>query len=112
MKCCDYTAGMLREPVTFQRVALVSDGAGGQTRTWSTLQAARAQVKMQSGSESMRSDRLEALRSYRVVVRYFAGLTEADAVLIRNRRHNIRTINNVELENLWLVIDTDEGVPA
>ena len=110
MKCCDYTAGMLSEPVTFQRVTLASDGAGGQTRTWATLQAARANVRMTGGSESFGADRTEATARFRIVCRYFAGLTEADAVLIRNRRYQIRMINNVEFANKWYEIDAEVGV--
>jgi hypothetical protein len=45
-----------------------------------------------------------------VTVRYFAGLTEADAVVINGKRANIRFINNVEDRDLWLVLDVQTGV--
>ena len=72
IRCCDMHAGKLKEPVTFQRRTLVSDGAGGQTETWSTLAGAptRAFVTPTSGSERFASDRTEGLTRLRLVVRY------------------------------------------
>jgi SPP1 family predicted phage head-tail adaptor len=112
MKCCDMHGGLLRTPVTFQRVTKTTDAAGGFTDAWNTIAGApvRAHVKAMSGSERYASDRVEATARYRVTVRYFAGLTEADAVSFAGKRHNIRFINNLEMRNLWLVIDVDGGV--
>jgi len=111
-KCCKMNAGMLKEPVTFQRAAKVSDGAGGYTETWGTLAGAadRAAVKAVSGRERFASDRIEATTKWRITVRYFTGLLESDRVIIRTRAYNIRFINNMELEDRWLEIDLDGGV--
>ena len=45
-----------------------------------------------------------------VVVRYTSALREADSVLIRGLRHNIRYIKNVDFDNKWLEIDVEGGV--
>lgn len=112
MKCCDIHAGMLREPVEFQRAAKVSDGAGGYTKTWAAISGAptKAMVKAISGSERFASDRVEATTRWRATVRYWDGLKESDKVVIRSRSYNIRFINNVELADKWLTIDLDGGV--
>lgn len=114
MKCCDLNSGKLKEPVTFQRKTLTSDGAGGMTQTWTTVSAAptRAYVLPVSGSERYASDRVEATVRLRLVVRYTSGLLESDRVQIRNRIHNIRFIDNIEFANKWLQIDVDGGVAA
>jgi SPP1 family predicted phage head-tail adaptor len=114
MKCCDLNSGKLREPVTFQRKTLTSDGAGGMTQTWATVSAAptRAYVLPVSGSERYTSDRVEATVRLRLVVRYTSGLLESDRVQIRNKVHNIRFIDNIEFANKWLQIDVDGGVAA
>jgi SPP1 family predicted phage head-tail adaptor len=106
------SAGMLREPVTIQRATKVSDGAGGYTETWATLSGApdRAHVKALSGSERFASDRVEATTRWRITVRYFAGLRDSDRVVIRSIAYNIRFINNLEMRDLWLVLDLDGGV--
>jgi len=114
MKCCDMNAGMLKEPVTFTRRTLTSDGAGGQTESWATVTGAptRAHVAPASGSERYASDRIEATVRLRLVVRYTTTLRENDRVTIRNRIHNIRFIDNIEFANKWLRIDVDGGVAA
>jgi SPP1 family predicted phage head-tail adaptor len=112
MKCCTYTAGQLREPVTFQRETLTIDGIGGSSKTWTAIAGAptRAMVRAMSGFERAQADRTNAGASFRIVVRYWAGLREADSVLIRGRRHNITFINNVDLADRWLEIDATGGV--
>jgi SPP1 family predicted phage head-tail adaptor len=114
MKCCDLNSGKLKEPVTFQRKTLTSDGAGGMTQTWATVSnsPSRAYVLPVSGSERYTSDRVEATVRLRLVVRYTSGLLESDRVQIRNRVHNIRFIDNIEFANKWLQIDVDGGVAA
>tara|TARA_R110000772_G_scaffold15211_6_gene44179 strand:- start:24 stop:368 length:345 start_codon:yes stop_codon:yes gene_type:complete len=114
MKCCDINSGMLREPVTFQRQTRASDGAGGQTQTWATISGApsRAYVRAASGSERFASDRVEATVRLKLVTRYNSGLLESDRVVIRNKAHNIRFINNVEFRNQWLEILVDGGVAS
>lgn len=113
MLCCsEYKASMLRTAVEFQRETTTSDGMGGVTTSWAAISDSpnRAHVKALSGSERYASDRVEATARLRVVVRYFDGLTEKDAIEIDGRRHNIRFINNLEFRNQWLVIDVDQGV--
>lgn len=111
-KCCKYTAGMLREPVTFERKTQTPDGGGGFTETWSAISAApdRAFVKPLSGRERWASQRVEATASHMIVVRYFADLTEVDRVVIRDRPYQIRFINNVDFDDKWLEISAEAGV--
>jgi SPP1 family predicted phage head-tail adaptor len=114
LRCCDFHAGMLKEPVTFQRRTLTSDGAGGQTETWATISGtpSRAFVKPMSGSERYMSDRTEAIVRLRLVTRYTASLREGDRVTIRDRVHNIRFLDNIEFKDRWLQIDVDGGMAA
>jgi SPP1 family predicted phage head-tail adaptor len=112
MKCCEMSAGLLREPVTFQRRSLTSDGAGGQSETWAAISGAptRAHVKPLSGRERFASDRIEATLRIRLLVRYSTAIIEGDRVLIRGQAHQIRFINNLEFQDRWLQIDCEGGV--
>lgn len=114
IKCCDMHSGKLKEPVTFQRRTLTSDGAGGQTEAWATVSGAptRAHVMPIGGSERFIHDRTEATVRLRLLVRYTTTLRESDRVQIRNKVHNIRFLDNVEFANKWLQIDVDGGVAA
>jgi SPP1 family predicted phage head-tail adaptor len=112
MKCCEVTAGMLRTPVEFQRKTREPDGAGGWLDTWGTIPGAAqlAWEKSLSGSERLLASRLDATTTGRIVVRYFAGLTGNDRVLIEGRPHNIKFVNDVERRKRWLEIDVAGGV--
>ena len=111
-KCDSLSAAMLSEPVTFQRSVKTPDGAGGFTETWGTLAGAPtfAHAKYLSGSERWANARTEATSKIKATTRYFDGLLESDAVVIRSRRCNIRFINNVEFKDRWLEIELGEGV--
>jgi SPP1 family predicted phage head-tail adaptor len=106
------SAGLLREPVTFQRRSLTSDGAGGQSETWAAISGAptRAHVKPLSGRERFVSDRIEATLRIRLLVRYSTAINETDRVIIRGKAHQIRFINNLEFQDRWLQLDCEGGV--
>jgi head-tail adaptor len=110
--CCDYSSGILREAVTFQRETATAGVAGTFTKAWATVSGAptRAHVRGLSGREERTGDRTDAVARLRVVVRYSAALREGDRVLIRTRAHNITRIDNVEFRNQWLEIDAEAGV--
>jgi head-tail adaptor len=111
MKCCDYNAGMLKEPVDIQRATRTPDAAGGWTVVWATISGSpdRCAPTALSGSERFASERTEAVSKWRVVVRYFPGLLESDRIEMRGRAYNVRFINNIELADRWLVIELDGG---
>jgi len=110
--CCDYSSGILREAVTFQRETSTAGVAGTFTKAWATVSGAptRAHVRGMSGREERTGDRTDAVARLRVVVRYSAALREGDRLLIRTRAHNITRIDNVEFRNQWLEIDAEAGV--
>lgn len=110
MKCCDITAGMLREPVTVQRQVSVSDGMGGQAIQWIDLYTTRADVRPLSGREAVQAMQLQASITHRVYMRYMADITAADRLVIRGNPLQIRAIINVELRNRWLELSCDAGV--
>jgi len=92
MKCCDYNAGMMREPVTFQRRTRSADGAGSWSETWATISGtpSRGHVTQTSGREAVLHGRKEAHAAVKIVTRYcrpapvtnWIELTEADVASI------------------------------
>lgn len=113
MECCKYNAGKMREPVTFQRMGAATNVDGNVVAgAWATIAGApiKGMVRPLSGYEASQAQRLSAEVKLLVVVRYTAALREADSVLIRGLRHNIRYIKNVDFGNKWLEIDVEGGV--
>ena len=98
----------------FQRMARVSDGAGGFTEGWTAITGAptRAMVKALSGSERFQSQRTEATASHKIVVRYNAGLTAVDRAVIRERAFQLLFLNNVDYDDKFLEITAMLGVPT
>lgn len=109
-KCCDYTAGMLREPVEIQEQSKSSIGGGATTVTYTNKANVRGFVKPLSGSERLYAERLDAQTRFRLVIRYRSDLLESDRVIIRDKAYQIRFINNLEFRDKWLEIDLDGGV--
>lgn len=110
-KCCDYSAGMLREVISLQRASRKSN-FGGIDETWAAVSGApdRAYMKPLSGREVFASQRVEARASIMMVIRYFADIKERDRIVWNSREYNIRHIRNVEARNKWLEIMLEEGV--
>lgn len=111
-KCCEYTSGMLREPITIERQTTTSLGGGATQIGWATRLSTRAYVKAVSGGERLYAERLDATTRNRIVIRYNSNVVESDRVVIRNRYYNITFINNVEFRDKWLEIDLDGGRPT
>lgn len=109
-KCCDFTAGMMREPVEFQSQQKSSIGGGATEITYATKANVRGFVKPVSGSERLYAERLDAQTRYRLVIRYRSDIIESDRVIIRDKAYQIRFINNLEFRDKWLEIDLDGGV--
>lgn len=112
MKCCDISAGMLRTGVEFQRSTRTSDGAGGAITTWTAISGAptRAFFKGLSGTERLMAQRLDAQTTARIMVRYIAGITPNDRVLVEGDVFNIRYVDDIERRKRWLSIDIAGGV--
>lgn len=109
-KCCDYTAGMLREPVEIQEQVTVPIGGGATELAYQTKANVRAYVKPMSGSERLYAERLDATTRNRIVMRYRPNIVESDRIVMRGKAYNIRFIHNVEFRDRWLEIDVDGGV--
>lgn len=110
MKCCDLTAGSLRDTITVQRQSAQSDGMGGQAIQWDDLFSTRAQVKPLSGREALQAMQLQATITHRIYIRFRADLTTADRILLRGQPLQIRSILNIEMRSQWLELSCDQGV--
>lgn len=110
MKCCDLTAGSLRDTITVQRQSAQSDGMGGQAIQWDDLFSTRAQVKPLSGREALQAMQLQATITHRIYIRFRADLTTADRILLRGQPLQIRAILNIEMRSQWLELSCDQGV--
>lgn len=110
MKCCDLSAGGLREPLVFQRCQTQSDGMGGQDLDWVDLFNTKGDVRPLSGREALTGMQREASVSHRIFIRYRDGLLPSDRIVMRGNPMQIIAIINVEMRNRWLELQCLEGV--
>lgn len=110
MKCCDLSAGGLREPLVFQRHQTQSDGMGGQDLDWVDLFSTKGDVRPLSGREAMTGMQREASVSHRIFIRYRDGIFPSDRIVMRGNPMQIIAIINVEMRNRWLELQCLEGV--
>lgn len=110
MKCCDLSAGGLREPLVFQRRQTQSDGMGGQDLDWVDLFSTKGDVRPLSGREALTGMQREASVSHRIFIRYRDGLLPSDRIVMRGNHMQIIAIINVEMRNRWLELQCLEGV--
>jgi SPP1 family predicted phage head-tail adaptor len=115
MKCCDITAGDLRNKIYIQRLTLVPDDMGGFEKTWTTIATPKARVRGLTGTEHWEAQRVHPGNLKRVIIRWRGDdyqapyYTEADRIMFQNREHGILTVMDIENHQKWLQIDMLEG---
>lgn len=110
MKCCDLSAGALREPLVFQRRQTQSDGMGGQDIDWVDLFQANGDVRPLTGREVLMGMQREASVSHRIFIRYREDLLPSDRIVMRGKPMQIIAIINIEMRNRWLELQCLQGV--
>lgn len=110
MKCCDITAGMLREPLVLQREVSADDDFGGQVKQFQDYARTKAKVVPISGREAVYGMQLEGRITHRMFMRYRADLKPKDRIVMRGEPLNVRSVINLEMRNKWLEVLCDEGV--
>jgi len=107
-----FRIGELDQRVKILKEARASDGMGGSTRTWEEVANVAAHVRPLSGRERARADRLDAEGGYMVAIRWRPDVRENMVIewLNRDRRMNIRHVDDGGGRSMYLSIQCDTGV--
>jgi len=103
-------AGELRHRVKLQSVARTSDGAGGFTEAWSDDAEVWAKVEPLQGTQYVLADALRNEVTHRVTIRYRAGVTPRQRVLLASRVLEILTIIDRDEAHVYLQLLCREAV--
>jgi SPP1 family predicted phage head-tail adaptor len=103
-------AGELDQRITLQSLALVSDGGGGSTETWSNVAILWAKVVPMSGRERLQADQLESPANYRVTIRRRTDITAGKRILWQGKPLNIRFDGFNSPRDLYMTFDAEMGV--
>lgn len=110
MKCCDVTAGMLREKLFIQRETLTQDALGGDVKEFSSIGSTFGYVQPTGGGERFFGQQLEATITHKIVIRFRTNINPADRILLRGEPLQIRRILNLEMRDKFLELHCEQGV--
>lgn len=77
--------GRLSEEITLEAPYSQSDGAGGETVTWTPIATTHARIEPAQAREQIEADRLDGFVSHRVLMRYRTDLLGGMRILYRDR---------------------------
>ena len=103
-------ASRLRQRVTIEQPSESADGAGGTTRSWTTLATVWAELLPLRGAENLLAFQQQAELTHRVTLRYRDDVTTAMRLSYDSRVFNIRSTRNVEERDQLLELLVEEGV--
>lgn len=103
-------AGRLRKRVTIQQSSLAGNTYGEQTKTWTTFKQVWAAVEPLQGREFWAGQQVQNETTYRVRIRYLAGVVPQMRILYGTKVLNIQQIINPQERNIELQLMCSEGV--
>ena len=101
-------SGDLRQLVTIRRSVETQNAKGGYDTSWSTVATPRAKVEGLDGRESMLAQALQGVSSYKVTIRWRAGIKASDQLVLADGSElNIRSAVDPDDRKRWLVMLAD-----
>lgn len=107
-----YRIGELDQEIEIFRPVETKDGKGGFNTSEVLIHTLDAHVMEKGGGEVFKFEKVEAVASYRFVVRNNdeLGILETDIIKWDGDKYNIRFIPKKGLRKLYLEIDAERGV--
>lgn len=105
-------AGRLRQRITIRRPTETRDGKGGFTTAWTTIaNEIGADVEGLDGREALFAHALQGISSYRITIRWRAGLQARDQVVLSDGTELNITAPPADPDGRrrWLTIMADTG---
>ena len=101
-------AGDLRHKIIIRRLVEVDDGTGAYTSSWVTIAAPWAEVKGQTGRESVMDQVLQSISIYRIRIRWRPDIRAADQIRHGDIVLNITSVDDPDgdREQLVMIADT------
>tara|TARA_R100001244_G_scaffold43202_2_gene38781 strand:- start:385 stop:714 length:330 start_codon:yes stop_codon:yes gene_type:complete len=99
---------------TWERVAKVSDGGGGNTLTWNSQASINIIIIPKSGSETFKSERLQTQVTHVIYMLYddASTITTKDRIVFESRYFNILEDIDIVEGQMWIKAMCKEGVAS
>lgn len=105
--------GALDQRITFQSATLISDGQGGNTKTWANVPSIPmvwAFIKGLGGKEANADDRVSDTSRFLFTIRNRTDIDETITILWGGETFNIRHVRRLGDRNMYLEIEAERGV--
>lgn len=102
-----------RTLILIQERDTVDDGFGGRSTTWIDFCRAYAETRFVKGRESTTSsdgDRVAALETWLLKIRFKSGITTDMTVFWNDERYNIRSAVDREQKRMHITLEIEKGV--
>lgn len=113
MRIC---AGDLRHRIEVQRPSTTDDDHGGQRRRlWTTVATLSAKADMGGADEVEAHGRIETRQTWTFTTRFIGGTARPaaqDRIVWNGMAYGVRSVENVQGRNQWLVIVATLGEPT
>ena len=110
MKCCSIKSSDLNRKVQLNKLVMVSTSTGGFSENWVKVADVWARIKNSTGSELMHADQLGSVAFSDFTIRYRANIDETMQLVYRATEFQIRHINNIEEQDLYMTVKAERGV--
>lgn len=104
------SANDLRHRVTIRRSTDVQTDTGDYQTVWQTVSRPFAFVEGLNGRESILGKTLQGVNSYRITIRYRAGILDSDQIELQDgSKLNITSLIDPDGQRRWSVILAESG---
>ena len=103
-------AGDLRERVALKSVSTQRDEVGGLVETWATVATVSAKIEPMSARESWYRQQMNAAASWKVSIRWRAGMTTKQRITWGSRTFEVRGVTDPDNRRRFLELACDEIV--
>ncbi len=102
----------LNNKISIERETLVDDNAGGDVSSWAELSEVWAKCEFKSGDEKNDNGNLKTFVERDFTIRFYADLRTADRIIYKDNYYNIRSIDNIDEKNKYMIIKGQRGVSS
>ena len=101
-------AGSLKHRVEVQSETITQNSTGEPIRTWSTFAWCNAKILPATGRQYEKEDLTKVQNTYKIEIRYLAGLSPLMRLKVGRRTFNIKHVLNFNEANVKMILSCTE----
>ena len=110
MKCCSINPSSFNRKAELQKLVRTATPSGGFDTSWTKVADVWCKIKNSTGSELIHADQLGSVAFSDFTIRYRANINEGMKLIYRGTEFQIRHVNNIEEQDLFMIVKGERGV--